>query len=242
MSSVCSDVVTGAVFLRRWLTKPERQSMKTDRELQDDVLAELDWEPSVNASHIGVEVTEGVVTLQGRVSNYEEKWAAEQATKRVLGVRGVAMDIEVILKDGLDRNDTDIALAVKNAIDWSASIPKDAVKVVVESGWVTLSGDVPWPFIREAAEKAVRVLIGVRGVTNHITISPPVEPRDIKTKIEAALYRRAHVDTKGIKVTVAKGTVTLTGSVDSLAERDTVEHAAWNTPGVRVVIDNLMVS
>lgn len=216
--------------------------MKTDRELQDDVLAELDWEPSVNAGHIGVEVTDGVVTLQGRVGNYEEKWAAEQAAKRVLGVRGIAMNIDVVLKDGLARNDTDIAIAAENAFDWSASIPNGAIKVLVENGWVTLSGDVQWPFIREAAEKVVRTLVGVKGVTNHVTISPPVEPRDIKTKIEAALYRRAHIDTKAIKVTVAKGTVTLTGQVDSLAERDTVEHAAWSTPGVRVVVDNLMVT
>jgi osmotically-inducible protein OsmY len=216
--------------------------MKTDRKLQNDVLAELDWEPSVNASHIGVEVNERVVTLLGRVGHFEEKWAAAEAAKRVVGVRGIALDIEVVLKDCHARNDTDIAIAAENAIDWNASIPKGAIKVVVEHGWVTLSGDVQWTFIREAAQNVVKTLIGVTGVTNYITVSPPVEPRDIKTQIEAALYRRAHIDTKAIKVSVAKDTVTLSGQVDSLAERDTVEHAAWNTPGVRVVVDNLMVT
>jgi len=216
--------------------------MKTDRELQEDVLEELDWEPSVNASRIGVEVENGVVTLQGTVDSYAQKWAAERAARRVAGVRGLAMELEVMLSGSVARTDTDIALAAGNVIDWSASIPKDAVKVVVEKGWVWLSGDVPWAFIRDDAERVVRGLLGVKGVTNEISVSSPVMPHDIKTKIEAALYRRAHIDAKAVTVSVAKGTVTLTGNVDSLMERDTIEHAAWNTPGVSAVVDNLVVT
>jgi len=216
--------------------------MKTDRELQQDVLEELDWEPSLDASQIGVEVRDGVVTLQGRVDSYAQKWAAERAAKNVPGVRSLAMDLEVTLPGSFKRTDTDIAMAAKNAIDWNASIPKDAVKVVVDNGWITLSGKVEWAFIRTAAESAVSGLLGVKGVANHITITPQVEPRNIKTRIEAALQRRAHVDASHIKVETNKGTVTLKGQVDSLAERDTIEQAAWNAPGVQKVVDNLTVA
>lgn len=216
--------------------------MKTDRELQEDVLEELDWEPSVNAGHIGVEVKDGVVTLQGRVETYTQKWAAERAAKRVLGVRSIAMELEVALQPNLVRTDTDIATAAKNVIDWNASIPRGSVKIVVDNGWLTLSGDVPWAFIKEAAGRAVQGLLGVKGMSNEITISPPVEPHDIKTKIEAALYRRAHIDANAVTVGVNKGTVTLSGEVDSLAEREAIEHAAWKAPGVRHVVDNLIVT
>jgi len=206
------------------------------------VLEELDWEPSLDASQIGVEVRDGVVTLQGRVDSYAQKWAAERAAKNVPGVRSLAMDLEVTLPGSFKRTDTDIAMAAKNAIDWNASIPKDAVKVVVDNGWITLSGKVEWAFIRTAAESAVSGLLGVKGVANHITITPQVEPRNIKTRIEAALQRRAHVDASHIKVETNKGTVTLKGQVDSLAERDTIEQAAWNAPGVQKVVDNLTVA
>lgn len=215
--------------------------MKTDRELQENVLEELDWEPSVDASQIGVEVKDGVVTLQGTVDSYAQKWVAERAAKRVPGVRGLAIELEVALPGGFKRTDSDIAAAAMNAIEWNASIPDDAVKVVVENGWVTLSGNVEWAYIRNAAEAAARGLLGVKGVVNRITITPHVEPRDIKSKIEAALYRRAHLDATGVKVDVNLGTVTLKGEVDSLAERDTIEQAAWNAPGVQRVIDNLTV-
>lgn len=216
--------------------------MKTDRELQESVLAELDWEPSLDASQIGVEVRDGVVTLQGKVDSYAQKWAAERAAKNVPGVRSLAMDLEVTLPGSFKRTDTDIAMAAKNAIDWNASIPKDAVKVVVDNGWITLSGKVEWAFIRTAAESAVRGLLGVKGVSNHITITPQIEPRNIKTRIEAALQRRAHVDASHIKIEANKGTVTLKGEVDSLAERDTIEQAAWNAPGVQKVVDNLTIA
>ena len=216
--------------------------MKTDRQLQESVLEELDWEPSLDASHIGVEVREGVVTLQGEVDTYAQKWAAERAAKNVPGVRSLAVDLEVKLPGSFKRTDTDVAMAARNALDWNASIPKDAVKVVVDNGWITLSGNVEWAFIRTVAESAVRGLLGVKGVTNRITIAPRIEPRDIKVRIEAALQRRAHLDASHIRIEANRGTVTLVGQVDSLAERDTIEQAAWNAPGVQNVVDNLTVA
>jgi len=216
--------------------------MKTDRELQEDVLCELDWEPSVNASSIGVEVSNGVATLSGHVDAYAQKWAAERAAERVAGIKGIACELDVILPGLHQRNDTEIARAATQAIDWHASIPRDTIKVVVENGWVTLNGEAEWAFIRTAAEEAVRGLMGVKGVVNRITIRPHVQPTEIKSKIEAALYRRAHLDTNAITVDVKKGTVTLSGEVDSLSERDTVALAAWSAPGVQNVIDHLVVA
>lgn len=216
--------------------------MKTDRQLQEDILNELDWEPSVDASRIGVEVSQGVATLSGHVESYTQKWAAERAAQRVVGIKSVAMDIDVVLPGPHQRDDTEIAKAATDAIGWNVSIPKDTVKLVVEDGWVTLSGDVEWAFIRNAAEASIRHLYGVKGVVNKISIRPRIEPRGVKTKIEAALYRRAHLDAAAITVGVDKGTVTLTGEVDSLAERNTVEWAAWSAPGVKKVVDNLVVA
>lgn len=216
--------------------------MKTDRQLQEDILDELDWEPSVNASRIGVEVSQGVATLSGHVDSFTQKWAAERAAQRVAGIKSVAMDIDVVLPGPHQRDDTEIARAAADAIGWNASIPKDTVKLVVEDGWVTLSGDVEWAFIRNAAEASVRHLYGVKGVVNKIGIRPRIEPHGVKTKIEAALYRRAHLDATALTVGVDKGTVTLTGEVDSLAERNTVEWAAWSAPGVKKVVDNLVVA
>lgn len=216
--------------------------MKTDRDLQEDILNELDWEPAVNAASIGVEVANGVATLSGHVATYPEKWAAERATERVVGIKGIASELDVNLPGLHQRNDTEIARAAAQAIDWHASIPRDAIKVGVEKGWITLHGEAEWAFIRTAAEEAVRGLMGVKGVVNRITIRPHVQPREIKTKIEAALYRRAHLDINAITVDVAKGTVTLSGEVDSLSERDAIEHAAWSAPGVQNVVDHLVVA
>lgn len=216
--------------------------MKNDRQLQKDILNELDWEPSVDASRIGVEVSDGVATLSGHVDSYTQKWAAERVAQRVAGIKSVAVELDVVVPGPHQRNDTEIATAAANAIDWNASIPKDTVKLIVENGWITLSGEVEWAFIRTAAETSVRNLYGVKGVANNIVIRPSVEPRGVKTKIEAALYRRAHLDATGIVVGVKKGTVTLTGAVDSLAERNTVEWAAWSAPGVQKVVDNLVVA
>ncbi len=216
--------------------------MKTDRELQQDLMNELDWDPAVDAGSVGVEVSNGVATLSGHVESYAQKWSAERAAARVAGIKSIACELDVILPGPHQRNDTEIARAAAQAIDWHASIPQDTVKLVVEKGWITLKGEVEWAFIRSAAEDAVRGLMGVKGVTNRITIRPRLQPREIKTKIEAALYRRAHLDTNAISVNVDKGTVTLSGKVNSLTERDTVELASWSAPGVQNVIDHLVVA
>ncbi|MGN6706343.1 MAG: BON domain-containing protein [Rhodanobacter sp.] len=215
--------------------------MRTDGQIQQDVIDELHWEPAVQADHIGVEVRKGIVTLAGQVGSYMEKYAAEHTAQRVAGVRGVAVDLEVVLPGESHRTDADIADAAIRAIEWSASIPRDSVKVLVEDGHVTLSGTVPWAFAREAASSCVRGLVGVKDVVNLVTIKPPATTHDIKGKIEAALQRQAHLHSKAITVGVERGTVTLSGKVESLGERNVIEQAVWNAPGVKHVVDHLQV-
>jgi osmotically-inducible protein OsmY len=216
--------------------------MSNDRQLQQDVIAELGWDAAVNASRIGVEAKNGIITLSGHVESYAQKWAAERAAQRVSGVKGVAVEMDVVLPGSSQRTDADIASAARNALEWNTLIPRDAVAVMVEDGHITLSGDVEWAYVRTAAESSVRGLLGVKGVNNLIHIRPQIKPSDVKTKIEAALQRRAHLDARSISVDVDKGTVTLVGTVDSLSERVTVENAVWNAPGVQKVVDNLIVA
>ena len=216
--------------------------MKTDTQLQQDVLAELKWEPSVNAAQIGVAVKDGIVTLAGHVSTYAEKLAAERAAQRVSGVKALAIDMDVKLSGSSMRNDADIAGAANNALQWTSSFPKDGVKVMVESGCVTLSGEVDWEYQRQAAAKGVRYLMGVTGVSNQIVIKPHVTSSAVKSDIEAALKRRATADAQNISVEVRGADVTLTGTVHSWSERDLARHSAWGTPGVRNVVDHMNVA
>jgi osmotically-inducible protein OsmY len=215
--------------------------MKTDLQLQHDVIAELKWEPSVNAAQIGVEVKDGIVTIAGHVSTYGEKWNAERAVQRVSGVKALAVEMDVTLSGLTSRSDADIAHAVKNVLEWTSYLGKDRVKVMVESGWVTLSGDVDWGYQRDGATGAVRELMGVRGVSDEITISPKASISAVKTDIETALKRRAKKDAQKISVEVRGSTVTLTGNVHSWSEHDLATHSAWGTPGVKSVIDHITI-
>jgi osmotically-inducible protein OsmY len=204
----------------------------TDEEIQSDVLAELRWDPSIS-TEVGVTVKNGVVTLTGTVDTIQKKWRAEEAAHRVTGVTAVANDIEVRMFG--QRTDADIAAAVKHALDWNTSIPLNKVHVTVDNGWVTLKGELEWQYQRQEAERVVRSLWGVKGVSNLISIKPAASPTDLKKKIEAALVRSAEVDAERITVDVQGSKVTLKGRVRSWAERQEAERTAWLAPGVTSV-------
>jgi osmotically-inducible protein OsmY len=213
--------------------------VKTDAQLQYDVLEELQWEPSVDAAQIGVTAREGVVTLTGHVPAYAQKLAAEQTVKRVHGVKAVANDIEVRPAEGGQCDDADLAAAVLHTLKWDAAVPDDRVQVTVRDGWITLEGTVDWQFQKEAADRAVRHLVGARGVTNSIVVPRGETPNDLKTGIEAAFRRSATVDSKAVSVEIEDGTVILQGDVHSHAERDEAERIAWSAPGV-VRVENYL--
>lgn len=213
-----------------------------DNLLRQLVLDELDFEPSVDAAHIGVAVDTGVVTLTGHVANYAEKIAAERAVARVKGVACIAEEIEVRYPGSHSLADDEIAKRCLNVLEWDAMLPKDAVKIRIEKGWIDLDGSVQWHFQRDAAEKSVRKLKGVVGVNNRIEVKAQVEPRDVKQRIEDALKRNACVEADAIQVLVHEDKVTLEGTVQALEERLVAEKAAWSAPGVNAVIDNLRVA
>ena len=216
--------------------------MKTDSQLQQDVSAELQWEPSVHAARIGVEVKDGVVTLAGQVDSYSEKWNAERAAQRVPGVKAMTTELKVHLSSLSKRTDADIAEAVENVLEWNSSLPDGAIQVMVEGGWVTLSGDVDWQYQRQAASDSVRYLMGVTGVSDQIDIKPSVTATAVKSDIEAALNRTSIADAKKISVAVHGSDVTLSGTVQSWDERDTATNSVWGTPGVRNVIDKMTLA
>jgi len=216
--------------------------MSDDTQLQSSVLAELKWRPSVDSAHIGVTADDGIVTLTGQVQHYTEKLAAENAAKDVLGVRGIANDIKVEPKGSLKQSDKDIAAAAIGALKWDYEVPDGKVKVVVNDGWVTLDGTVDWQFQRDAAERCVRYLRGVVGVTNEISIKPSAKWIDVKIKIEDAFRRNADLDARRISVVTSDGRVTLIGTVRTWSERDAAVSSAWAAPGVTWVEDDLVIS
>ena len=183
-----------------------------------------------------------MVTLSGNVSNYYEKWSAERAAQRVYGVKAVAEEIEVKLPGSSQRNDTDIAQAAVNALEWNISVPHDRVEVKVQDGWITLDGEMEWWYQKQAAENAVHHLIGVKGVSNLITIKPKVEAFEVKAMITEAFKRNARLDAQNIRVETSGGKVILRGSIRSWAERREVEDAAWAAPGVTDVENHLIVT
>jgi osmotically-inducible protein OsmY len=213
----------------------------SDNTLQEAVLAELRWDPSVTASHIGVAANDGVVTLTGHVESYAEKQAAEVAARRVRGVKALAEEIEVRLPFETQREDDDIAAAAIERLAWDVSISADVIKVKVEDGWVTLTGEVDWYYQKEAAEQDMLRLFGVVGVSNQISIKPRVDVSNISDDIMHAMHRSWFFDPKTITVSARGGMVRLTGTVHSLHEKQIAAATAWATPGVTEVENEIVV-
>lgn len=215
--------------------------MKTDYQIQKDVMAQLNWEPILDASEIGVAVKEGVVTLSGIVDTYTKKMAAEKAVKKVAGVRAVALDIQVGVSPMFKKTDSEIAETVLTALRLHTAVMDDRIKIKVEDGIVTLEGDAQWEYQRKAAKDAIQNLPGVRNVLNYIAVRPLVGATDVERKITAAFHRSATVDAERITVETVGSKVILKGTVRSLAEKEDAEDAVWAAPGVMTVENRLII-
>lgn len=216
--------------------------MKSDAQLQKDIIDELRWDPQMKEREIGVAVKDGVVTLTGFVPSYADKFVAQGVVEAFAGVKAIANDLTVKLPSASKRTDTEIAHQVVNALFWDVQVPETKMKARVLDGWVTLEGEVDWSYQKDAAYNAVRCLTGVLGVTNLIKVLPTAPSSyDVTKSIKAALHRRAEQDVERINVTAKDHVVTLSGSVSSFAERRAAENAAWSAPGVKEVQDNLVV-
>jgi osmotically-inducible protein OsmY len=216
--------------------------MRTDKDLQNDILAELMWEPGIRDEDIAVAVKDGVVTLGGTVDTYAQRYRAEKAIERVRGVRAIANDLTVKLPGSYERSDSDIAHAAVNALRWHSELPNDAVQVKLVNGHLTLQGEVDREYQKRGAENAVRYLMGVKSVTNLITLRSMATPADIKQRIRDSLKRQAELDADHVSVEVTGSRIMLRGTVSSLAERRQAERAVWSAPGVATIENNLVVS
>jgi len=215
--------------------------MINEHQLRHDVLDELEYEPSVNAAHIGVGVNAGVVTLTGFVSSYSEKLAAERAARRVRGVKAIAEEIEIRLPSDKKVADDEIAGRAVDILKWRVGFPANRINVKVEKGIVTLTGDVDWRFQKSEAEAVVHNLTGVAGVANLIRVNSAVQVPEVKEKIQKALHRSADLDASRITVQTDGGKVVLGGKVHASYERDIAERAAWSAPGVTEVQDHILI-
>jgi osmotically-inducible protein OsmY len=217
-------------------------SIRTDEEIQQDVLEELKWDKHVRPNEIGVAVKDGIVTLTGWVDSFMKKFSAEEVAHRVPGVKAVVNDIEVRLPSSAERTDVDLAAAVLNALKWDADVPAGKIDVTVSHGWVTLKGEVDYGYQKIDAEHAIRHIAGIRGVTNLIRIKPQVLPTDLKQSIEKALIRHAEIDAQRITVEVVGSKVILRGTVRSYAEKKAAEEAAWSAPGITEVDNRITIA
>lgn len=215
--------------------------MKSDAQLQKDVMDQLKWEPFLNEAAIGVAVKNGIVTLSGVVENYSKKMTAEKAAKKVAGVRAIAEDIQISVSPARPKTDTNIAGAVLNALKAHVSVPDEKLQVKVEDGIVTLEGEMEWEYEREAAKTAIENLAGIRNIFNNITIKSRLKPEEVKQKINTAFQRSAIIDAGKISVEVSESKVILHGKVRSFAEKEDAANAAWKTPGVTLVENRLEI-
>ncbi|MDB5575953.1 MAG: osmotically inducible protein [Bradyrhizobium sp.] len=215
--------------------------MKSDADIKKDVEAELRWDPDIDPTDIAVNVKNGVVALTGFVPSFLQRYEAEKDAKRVMGVVGVANDIEVRPAASDQRPDPEIAREAVEAIKRELPFSHQNIKVVVRDAWVTLEGEAEWNYQKERAEIAVRTVKGVKGVLNAIAITPRAAPTEIKRKIEEALKRSAELDANNIQVEASDGEVVLKGTVHSWFEREQAERAAWQAPGVRKVEDRIAI-
>lgn len=215
--------------------------MKSDASLRDDIIEELNWEPSVDSSKIGVAVKDGIITLSGTVPSFIEKMDAEKAVKRVDGVRAVVQNIDVKLKSSSIRTDAEIAeVAIKN-LKWNTNVPEENIFLKVENGWITLEGEVLWNYQKEAAKSAVKGLIGVKGVNNFIKVKSKIQPENLTQKIKNSFLRNASIDADNVKVEVIGNKAILKGTVQSWAEKRQAEKAVWSAPGIFEIENKLEI-